>query len=321
MQKNYYLILGVSSSASFDEIKAAYRKLAKKHHPDKNPGNIAAEDYFKEIQEAYAILSNPEKRKKYDLKISYSHSHAQRRTSTAQYTGNAYQYAQQTAQRAQQQNRQGQQGQRIRRKPDKSENYYILVSVGIAMVLLYFIISYSTDKQSAHTVAPGNPQEPSTTSAVPAPQIRDFDSPYSYWFGEEESDPSSKNSILIHNTPSYEAVVCLVRATTPHRTIRNQYMAEGASFKMNNIPDGSYFFRIYYGANWDTSKVFPGKPYHGGFKRDYKFVRMNSGDEQFVMKQKKEGSSISFSSYEVSLNPADTSSSPMITSVEFFKRD
>ncbi len=64
--KDYYKILGVSKSASAEEIKKAYRKLALKYHPDKNPGNSKAEEKFKEISEAWEVLRDPEKRKKYD---------------------------------------------------------------------------------------------------------------------------------------------------------------------------------------------------------------------------------------------------------------
>lgn len=66
MSKKYYDILGVSETASESEIKAAYRKLAFKWHPDKNPGNKEAEAKMKEINEAYEVLSNPEKRQNYD---------------------------------------------------------------------------------------------------------------------------------------------------------------------------------------------------------------------------------------------------------------
>ena len=64
--KDYYAVLGVQRGASDDEIKKAYRKLARKFHPDLNPGDKAAEDQFKQLQAAYDVLSNPEDRKLYD---------------------------------------------------------------------------------------------------------------------------------------------------------------------------------------------------------------------------------------------------------------
>lgn len=67
MAKDYYSILGVSKQAKDDDIKKSFRKLAKKYHPDKNPGSKEAEEKFKELNEAYEVLSDPEKRKKYDV--------------------------------------------------------------------------------------------------------------------------------------------------------------------------------------------------------------------------------------------------------------
>lgn len=64
--KKYYEVLGIAENASGEEIKKAYRKLARKYHPDVNPGNKDAEEKFKEINEAYNVLSDETKRKTYD---------------------------------------------------------------------------------------------------------------------------------------------------------------------------------------------------------------------------------------------------------------
>ena len=64
--ENLYQVLGIAENASEEEIKLAYRKLAKKYHPDAHPDDAACEKKFQEINEAYSVLSSPEKRKKYD---------------------------------------------------------------------------------------------------------------------------------------------------------------------------------------------------------------------------------------------------------------
>ena len=63
-KRDYYEVLGVAKTASADEIKSAYRKLAMKYHPDRNPGDESAKAKFQEASEAYEVLSNPEKRQR-----------------------------------------------------------------------------------------------------------------------------------------------------------------------------------------------------------------------------------------------------------------
>ncbi|MFC6996636.1 tetratricopeptide repeat protein [Rufibacter roseus] len=77
MAKNYYHTLGLSPNATAAEIKAAYKRLALKFHPDKNPGNVRAEEQFKLVNEAYQVLSNPRRRATYDLQRQYEQQQRQ----------------------------------------------------------------------------------------------------------------------------------------------------------------------------------------------------------------------------------------------------
>src|SRR5690242_4754440 len=70
-QRDYYEVLGVPEAAATDDVKKAFRRLAKQYHPDRNPNNPQAAERFKEINEAHDVLSDPEKRKKYDMLRRY----------------------------------------------------------------------------------------------------------------------------------------------------------------------------------------------------------------------------------------------------------
>src|SRR5579863_10052662 len=85
---DYYKILGVNKTATQDEIRSAYRKLARKHHPDLNPNDKEANKKFQQINEANEVLSEPEKRKKYDqYGKDWQHAEAFEKASTAAGSG------------------------------------------------------------------------------------------------------------------------------------------------------------------------------------------------------------------------------------------
>ena len=88
--QDYYQTLGVTRNASQPEIKKAFRKLAREHHPDKRPGDAAAERRFKDINEAHAVLSDPEKRRKYDLLGANWESYSQAGAGGQSATGNPF---------------------------------------------------------------------------------------------------------------------------------------------------------------------------------------------------------------------------------------
>jgi curved DNA-binding protein len=87
--KDYYKILGVDRKASEDDIRKAYRKLAMQHHPDRNPDNKQAEERFKEINEAYQVLSDPQKRSHYD-RLGSDYSNWQRRGAPGDFNWDQY---------------------------------------------------------------------------------------------------------------------------------------------------------------------------------------------------------------------------------------
>ncbi len=78
MAQDYYKVIGVTPGASEEEIKSAYRRMAKKYHPDAHPGDSGCERKFREINEAYGVLGDPKKRKKYDAENSKTKTGAEK---------------------------------------------------------------------------------------------------------------------------------------------------------------------------------------------------------------------------------------------------
>ena len=134
--KNYSMLLGVHNKASVAEIKSAFRTLAKKYHPDKNIGNKAAEDVFKEIQQAYSILSDSGKRRKYDKSFEFSSTYYAVSPEVRNKKHTDHDYYNSASSTSKENNQKEE-------KFDKTEGYQFILSISIAILLLYFIVSYS----------------------------------------------------------------------------------------------------------------------------------------------------------------------------------
>lgn len=306
--KNYYNILGINHHATRDEIRIAYRSLAKIYHPDKNNNSKVSEEQFKEVLEAYRVLSDEAQRNKYDLKLKYGLSY----TYTAR--------AQQAKREDYKKYGRRQAANRSPSPPPKPKSFFerhqITLSFAASIVILYFISRYSAEHYEPKMKAPppGKPYPEELTDTL---RIQNADSPYDSVFGPAVSEPETKNLLAVVNNSAFEAIVCLVNIQPgENRVIRNEYIRQGTRYTMNHIPDGMYYLKIYFGKNWDPEKPVTDK-IRGAFRESAAFVRSKNRETLFIMKETANGENISFSSYETSIHPGNPGFEP-ISAKEFF---
>lgn len=308
--KNFYALLGVSSTATQEEIKLAYRKLAKRFHPDRNPGDKQNEERFKEISEAYNVLSDEENRKKYDLKFHYtSNSRSEKK------------YNPGTTQREQPKFR-----VKKERPPTAAEKratrwIFGTVIVFVITITVMIVIDPEDDEalkmkqllyqQEMMDHAPVQNTEP--------PPIMDADSPYDSVFGPGISIDESRNTIMVVNSEASEVVVCLVQKDPPYKTIRNEYFGSGLTYRIVGIPNGTYYLKTYFGKNWNPKKKLANGKVTGGFDTEFGFFRSDKKDNLFVINQHKQGENLVYSNYEADLKNILDDKSRIISAEEFFK--
>ncbi len=311
--KNYYNLLGIETGAGAEVIRLAYRNLAKQYHPDRNPGRKDIEEKFKEISEAYNVLSDPEKKRKYDLKLAYHHQGGQRNEGS------------------------GSSERKYRKRPAgppfkkpksaaeiRKENLTSYMFVGVlffffAMMIVLLVtgpLESEDEKAMKQLVLNSMKYGPDFKDG---PAIYNADSPYDDVFGDSWILEDNNNCVIVVNTNKAEVVVCLVEKNAPFRTIRNEYLEPGMKYRISGIPNGTYYIKAYFGREWNPKKVALNGKVKGGFVAENGFYKSDKEANLIRISSKNSGENLSYSTYEVYLTNLLDNEARRITVEEFFK--
>jgi hypothetical protein len=270
--KDYYQILGVSRSATAEEIKLAYRRLAKQFHPDRNPDNLQAEERFKEISRAYETLSDDMDRKKYDFRLMYG--------GAGYASAGRHAPAQTEDPRKEQLRREALNRHRKNKIAIEQAYRKRTIYVGISILLIIvFALNFNGEKsereRKINEFVERHKDEYLRAQAIEKEKkdIHTADSPYDSIFGEGIYDTRSQNALFIVNQLKEDVIVCLVEEQSPARRMRNEFIRSRERYNMYSLPEGSYNLLVYKGLHWNPGRLRSGEFETGWFTKDTSFFQ------------------------------------------------
>jgi curved DNA-binding protein CbpA len=273
--RDFYRILGIPDNATTADIKSAYRRLAKLYHPDLNPGSKHSEEKFKEILDAYTILSDDELRAQYDRKRKYGYSSPAGSYNAPPHNPNdpkresqRKEYPPEYIEKMRQRNRTRIVKQIQRRKKILRGMIITFVLYLIATAIFESWISDQREKQSEQIVATLQDKH-KRDSIISLDVIQNLDSPFDSVFGPAQTTWLSPNQLVVVN-PFSDAVICLVHEPSG-KTIRNEFIHAQTSFIMKEVPNGTFHVKVYTGDDWNTKKQVPDGRALGGFSTNERF--------------------------------------------------
>jgi curved DNA-binding protein CbpA len=416
MKKDYYSILGVTKDSTPTEIKAAYRKLALKFHPDKNPGDPFFEKMFIEVKEAYDVLTALHSKKEENSKSASSTTESTTKKAESQSNNSQFDRSQfinkiikdlkELESRVKNKPRNQlktevifeyltkilkEDALRIIKSahPQKREDVIFamvpllrffsnaereglllkiisiagadntlisqidlknkesvsaqnsierkqaFVRIGkkifeyrpiiIGLVIIGFIIysaitnsDNSSSSNSRDVIVDDEPEISQKISKWVGNKLNTGDSPYNNYFGTGVYDSQYLNEVTVHNGQKTDVIVCLTEYENPYRTIRNEYIRAGESFKLTSVPNGLYSLKWFYGNNWNPDTVYI-EGIQGFFDNDAGFSKSDSPSDLLKMEQNdKQYSTFEITLYSVQNGNMETKE---INPNEFFKKN
>lgn len=270
---DYYSILGVSKTANVNEIKNAFRKLAKIYHPDKNPDNPDAKHVFQNILKAYNTLIHPSLKRRYDLSHSDLASLTTKVNDTKRKTQKEWTFTEEELERRKYYEKHYKAKQKEKETQTQlpitvySDYKYILFATPIAIALFMFLISIFTETPPTHTQNPEEmPLVKTQNVSVPTKEfetVTNTNTPYSGYFGGVKTYTTT-NSLQITNTTKYDAVIVVYHEKTDEY-LQHAYIKTSFTVVFNKLPTEGVYWKCMLGKNWEKHKLLNDKEVKGGF--------------------------------------------------------
>jgi curved DNA-binding protein CbpA len=269
--------------------------LANRYHPDVNAGAAGAEERFKEITEAYNILSDFSLRRAYDAKrlrpFMYVPDDKQEKKDPRR-----KEYSEEDLERARDRHRKKTMANISRRKNILRG---MIVTFILFMAASAAFENYIGEQREKDSLALSKKLDSLMKIRYVKTRIENMDSPFDSVFGTAYQSNSICRFVLYDQFS--DAVVCAEQADPPYKTVRNYFIYARNGFVMPGLPEGKYNIKLYTGYSWDMDKRSPGGKKTGGFKYNEKFFRVHGGP--FVLSTKKTKTTDSCTSDTIMLNP------------------
>lgn len=271
---DYYSILGVSKNATPTEIKSAFRKLAKQLHPDKNPNQANARELFNTVVKAYETLSDPVKKRRYDL-LHYANENKHHAASSVmqrqQRRSRKYKewdFSDEELKKRQYYQQYYKQKQESVKPETVSSGYsdykYILYAAPIAVGLLMFMLSvFNRDPETENLLPPPEPLSEIKTIGHQSKIPLTGEQVYQGYFGPIKTF-STKYHIKVENITGYSSVVAIYNYNTD-QYIQHAFVNDGDLLEFNFLPQEGVYLKCLIGRQWDDTLLVNDKHVIGNF--------------------------------------------------------
>ena len=270
--QSYYDILGISQTANNEQIKSAFRRLAKLYHPDKNP---QGKDQFEKILMAYETLINSARRRQYDMRLKHGVPMGYKEKRTGGKKQKEWNFSDEELKRRQyykehyKKEFERHSQSTFVPKRNYNEYKYILFAAPIAVGLLMFIINaYEQNKASELK------KEKVTVNIKPVDELKLMDDPFTPYFKKPVYDIVSNRTLEIKNLSDKDAVFVLL--TEKGKFLRSDIVKSGISATVSQLPGLEINIKLYTGKFWKRSKEHKGLEVIGGFTEQENYCKLNT---------------------------------------------